>query len=178
MSIASPRPCSMDREIIVKQAKGGINKIRSKYSFRCLLSSYFIILVVTSPPSSSSNITGSSRFPKREEERRGRVTLFPISLTSLERAPPLAPPCPIIPVNHVDKEGTITTKYSILRGKEILRVSFPRCNRRASVNVDRPDWTRWKLQNYVSTPLFKLFDVGRKSSRVEVRDSCRDRAHR
>lgn len=108
VSIASPRPCSMDREIIVKQAKGGINKIRSKYSFRCLLSSYFIILVVTSPPSSSSNITGSSRFPKREEERRGRVTLFPISLTSLERAPPLAPPCPIIPVNHVDKEGTIT----------------------------------------------------------------------
>lgn len=49
---------------------------------------------------------GILSFP--EEERRGRVTLFPISLTSLERAPPLAPPCPIIPVNHVDKEGTIT----------------------------------------------------------------------
>lgn len=29
---------------------------------------------------------------RRRDERRGRVTLFPISLTSLERAPPLAPP--------------------------------------------------------------------------------------
>lgn len=165
MSIASPRPCSMDREIIVKQAKGGINKIRSKYSFRCLLSSYFIILVVTSPPSSSSNITGSSRFPKREEERRGRVTLFPISLTSLERAPPLAPPCPIIPVNHVDKEGTITLDQILdSSGKRNSSLSSMQSSR-----VGKRRSTRWKLQNYVSTPLFKLFDVGRKSSRVEVR---------
>ena len=130
---------------------------------------------------------------RRRDERRGRVTLFPISLTSLERAPPLAPPpCPIIPLNHVDKEEIITldaiSKYSIPRGGEKIlcfHAYFSRCNRRASVNVDRSDS---KLQNYnslertLSNTVDKVNLFSNSSTlegnRAESRSAMRDRDHR
>lgn len=135
--------------------RGGLIRFVSKYSFRCLLSSYFIILVVTSPPSSSSNITGSSRFPKREEERCGRVTLFPISLTSLERAPPLAPPCPIIPVNHVDKEGTITLDQILdssgERNSSLSSMQSSRVGKRRSTGLDAVETPKLRINTSFQT---------------------------
>lgn len=75
--------------------KRRFNKIRLRYySFPMFISELFVVATPLHPLHPRILLRDPLVFPeaRRRDERRGRVTLFPISLTSLERAPPLAPP--------------------------------------------------------------------------------------
>lgn len=113
---------------------------------------------------------GILSFP--EEERRGRVTLFPISLTSLERAPPLAPPCPIIPVNHVDKEGTITLDQILDSSGErnssriLSSMQSSRVGKRRSTGLDAVETPKLRINTSFQT--LRSLEGNRAESRSAI----------